>query len=51
MVFDASARIVASGSSGDSSFVLGTLGLKAGAYFIRIRVGNQSIVRKVLVVD
>jgi len=50
-VVDASGRIVASGSSGASSFVLGTLDLKAGAYFIRIRVGNQAIVRKVLVVD
>ena len=50
-VVDASGRVVASGSSGASSFVLGTLDLKAGAYFIRIRSGNQSIVRKVLVVD
>jgi len=50
-VVDASGRVIASGSSDDSSFVLGTLDLKAGAYFIRIRLGNQSVVRKVLVVD
>jgi len=50
-VVDATGRVVASGPSGASSFVLGTLDLEAGAYFIRIRVGNQAIVRKVLVVD
>jgi len=50
-VVDASGRVVASGSSGASSFVLGTSDLKAGAYFIRIRVGNQAVVRKVLVVE
>ena len=50
-VVDATGRVVASGSSGASTFVLGTLDLEAGAYFIRIRVGNQAVVRKVLVVD
>ena len=50
-VVDASGRVVASGSSGASSLVLGTLDLKVGAYFIRIRLGNQSTVRKVLIVE
>ena len=50
-VVDASGRVVSSSSLRASSFVLGTSDLKAGAHFIRIRLGNQSVVRKVLVVD
>jgi len=48
-VVDASGRIVAACSSGDSSFVLGTLDLKAGAYFLRISSSSGTTTRPLVV--
>jgi hypothetical protein len=46
-VVDASGRVVATLASG----VWHPASVVAGTYFIRIRVGNQATVRKVLVVE
>jgi len=48
-VVDASGRIVASGPSGASSFVLGTLDLRAGAYFLRISSNSGTTSRPLVV--
>ena len=50
-VVAAAGRVVSSSSLRASSFVLSTTDLRAGTYFIRIRVGDQAVVRKVLVVN